>query len=260
MWHASESSEKWSLLCWSTACNVLHLVWVSRWQTNQTRTRARHGNQRLLCRRARASQMEPGRWVGYASRSAAHSPLVHGCILKSIPKQFAALRQVLHVLLKKLLRQRQGQAESESIAIATWRVPCCRIASNISGFALAQDAGTRAALKSDGGCSLLWLQPATRKSPCASPLRALARARIETRSHHESLGRPSYTTLSPLRSPLCAGISPADGWQTSTTNDGLWRNLLTLAWHMGRLRLLAFDELGTKPTPKAPCYMCRGRS
>ena len=126
-----------------------------------------------------------------------------------------------------------------------------------SGFALAQDAGTRAALKSDGGCSLLWLQPATRKSPCASPLRALARARIETRSHHESLGRPSYTTLSPLRSPLCAGISPADGWQTSTTNDGLWRNLLTRAWHMGRLRLLAVDELGTKPAPKAPCCMCR---
>ena len=54
-----------------------------------------------------------------------------------------------------------------------------------------------------------------------------------------------------------AGISPADGWQTSTTNDGLWRNLLTRAWHMGRLRLLAFDELGTKPTPKAPRCMCR---
>lgn len=57
--------------------------------------------------------MEPGSWAGYANRSAAHSPLVRGAILESIEKQFAATRQVLHVLLKKL---RPSKAEKQSKA------------------------------------------------------------------------------------------------------------------------------------------------
>ena len=57
--------------------------------------------------------MEPGSWAGYANRSAAHSPLVRGAILESIEKQFAATRQVRHVLLKKL---RPSKAEKQSKA------------------------------------------------------------------------------------------------------------------------------------------------
>ena len=71
-----------------------------------------------------------------------------------------------------------------------------------------------------GGCSLLWLQPVTRKSPCASPLRALARTGFLTHSHLVALIDQPENSKSRIRfEDFVQGTCNWVGSQTTVTQE-----------------------------------------